>query len=203
MTTIDSQAPGARVSYGKEKEELVIKCLNENYASHGYNLVPGSFFEDCQEKTDCWQVTKSGKRYRSAIKARVSKNDILVAIRDPFYGVNHAETVVGRDVLVEYFQYITLSKDGTVIRVANGKVIHQMCNVLWEEFLEKVGDVDMTKHPYNKARPAKLMTSEIYPGCELWLHYDRWKGQPKVLGFIPPDILKVGKEIKYHNFIQE
>lgn len=200
---IDSLPTAARVSYGKEKEELVMKCLNEHYADHGYNLVPGSFFEDCSEKTDCWQLTKSGKKYRSAIKARVSKNDILVAMRDPFYGVKDDETVIGRDVLVEYFQYITLSQDGGTIRVANGKVIHQMCNVLWEEFLEKVGDIDISKPPYNKGRPAKIMTSGVYPGCELWLHYDRWKGQPKILGFIPPGVLKPNKEIKFHKFIQE
>lgn len=95
---IDSKPVSVRVSYGKEKEDQIMKCLNEKYASHGYNLVPSSFFEDCKEKTDCWQLTKSGKKYRSAIKARVSKNDILVAMRDPFYGVNDPETVIGRDV---------------------------------------------------------------------------------------------------------
>jgi len=198
---IDSQPTSVRVNYGKEKEGQVMKCLNEHYASHGYNLVPGSFFEDCKEKTDCWQMTKSGKKYRSAIKARVSKNDILVAMRDPFYGVNHDETVIGRDVLVEYFQYITLSQDGGTIRVANGRVIHQMCNVLWEEFLEKVGDIDLKKSPYNNGKAVKVMTSGVYPGCELWLHHDRWKGQPKILGFIPPSILKEGKEIKFHKLI--
>lgn len=200
---IDSKPTSVRVNYGKEKEDQVMKCLNERYASHGYNLVPSSFFEDCKEKTDCWQLTKSGKKYRSAIKARVSKNDILVAMRDPFYGVNDPDTVIGRDVLVEYFQYITLSKDGETIRVANGRVIHQMCNVLWEEFLEKVGDIKLTEPPYNNGKAVKIMTSAVYPGCELWLHHDRWKGQPKILGFIPPSILKEGKEIKYHKLILE
>lgn len=203
MTTIDSLPTSARVSYGKSKEEQVINCLNTYYGNQGYNLVPGSFYEDCTEKTDCWQIAKSGKKYRSAIKARVSKNDILVAMRDPFYGVSNEATVTGRDVLNEYFQYITLSQDGGTIRVANGKVIHQMCNILWEEFLDKVGDVDISKPPYNKNRPVRLMKSEVYPGCELWLHFDRWKGQPKILGFIPPSILKVGKEIKFHKFIAE
>lgn len=200
---IDSQAPRARVDFGKTKEAQVISCLNTHYADHGYNLMPGSFVEDCKEKTDCWQVSKSNKKYRSAIKARVSKNDILIAMRDPFYGETNDKTVIGRDVLVEYFQYITLSKDGETIRVAKGKTIHTMCGILWEEFLDLVGDFDPTKPPYNKNRPVKLMSSDIYKGCEIWLHFDRWKGQPKILGFIPPEILKVGKEIKFHKFIQE
>ena len=200
---IDSLAPGERVAFGKSKEELVISCLNTHYSSHGYNLVPSNFFEDCKEKTDCWQMTKSGKRFRSAIKARVSKNDILICMRDPYYGEEDERTVVGRDVLNEYFQYITLSKDGETIRVANGRVIHKMCGVLWEEFLERVGNFDPTKPPYNKNRPQLLMCSDVYPGCQIWLHFDRWKGQPKILGFIPPDLLKEGKEIKFHKFIQE
>lgn len=200
---IDSLPPIDRVNQCKEKEWPIINCLNTHYADHGYNLALGNFFEDCVEKTDCWQLTKSGKRYRSAIKIRVSKDDILVCMRDPFYGVAHTETAIGRDVMLEYFQYITLSKDGETIRVAKGKVIHQICNILWEEFLDKIGDIDMTKHPYNKARPTLIMQSEVYPGCELWLHYDRWKGQPKLLGFIPPNMLKVNKEIKFHKFIQE
>lgn len=200
--TIDSMPTKARVNYGKEKEGQVMKCLNDNYSHLGYNLVPGSFYEDCSEKTDCWQLTPSGKKLRSAIKARVSKNDILVAIRDPFYGVNNEETKIGRDVLYEYFQYITLSQDGQTIRVASGKAIHKICKNLWEEFISLVGDIDMTKHPYNKARPMNLLRSEIHSGCELWLHYDRWKGQPKILGFIPPSILKEGKEIKYHKLIE-
>ena len=199
--SIDSQPTMDRVNYGKEKEGQVLKCLNDHYSDHGYNLVPGTFFEDCKEKTDCWQLTKNGKRFRSAIKARVSKNDILVAMCDPFYGVNHESTKIGRDVLTEYFQYITLSKDGETIRVANGKVIHQICGVLWEEFLENVGDIDICKSPYNSARAIRLMPSIVYPGCELWLHHDRWDGHPKILGFIPPNILKVGKEIKYHKLI--
>lgn len=199
---IDSSPTIDRVNYGKEKEEQILKCLNEHYSSHGYNLVAGTFFEDCKEKTDCWQLTKTGRRYRSAIKARVSKNDILVAMRDPFYGNEHEETQIGRDMQFEYFQYITLSKDESTIRVARGKTIHKICGILWEEFLDNVGDVNMTVHPYNKARPHKLLSSEVYPGCEIWLHYDRWKGQPKILGFIPPTLLKEGKEIKFHKFIR-
>lgn len=199
---IDSKPTMTRVNYGKEKEGQIMRCLNENYAHHGYNLVPGTFFEDCVEKTDCWQISKNGTKLRSAIKTRVSKNDILIAFRDPFYGVANAETIIGRDVLYEYFQYITLSKDGSIIRVANGKTIHRIANELWDEFLQDIGDVDFSKHPYNKARPNRLLQSQKNPGCELWLHFDRWGGQPKILGFVPPSNLVENKEIKYHAFIE-
>lgn len=202
MSTFDSQPTSVRVALGKELEEKVLRCLNEDYAHHGYNLFPSTFVEDCEEKTDCWQVTKSGKKYRSAIKVRKSKNDILVCMRDPFYGVNHSESVVGRDMLYEYFQYITLSKDGSTIRVASGKAIHLISNVMWEEFLDEVGDIDITRPPYNRGGPVKLLSSKMYPGCEMWLHFDRWKGQPKILGFVPTNVLKPDKEIKFHKFIE-
>lgn len=200
---IDSRPTSERVKYGTDLETDIINCLNNDYADHGYNLMPSSFFEDCTEKTDCWQVAKDGKKYRSAIKARVSKNDILVAIRDPFYGVIHEDTLIGRDVVTEYFQYITLSKDGETIRVANGKTIHKICLDLWNEFIESVGDLDMFSHPYNKAKPVRVLNSNNYPGCEFWLHYDRWKGTPKILGFIPPSLLKENKEIKYHKLLRK
>lgn len=201
--TLDEMAPKERVSFGKEKEDVILNCLNKHYKSHGYNLIPGTSMQDRKEKTDCWQVTPSGKKLRSAIKARVSKNDILVAMRDPFYGVKNEETVVGRDVLYEYFQYITLSKDGETIRVANGKVIHKICEDLWQEFLDKVGDIDLSKSPYNSRPSMKILSSEKYPGCELWLHKDKWSYKPKILGFIPPSTLKENKEIKFHKLIEE
>jgi hypothetical protein len=59
----------------------------------------------------------------------------------------------------------------------------------------------MKESPYNKGWPLKLLRSEKHEGCEIWLHFDRFDGHPKLLGFIPPSILKEGKEIKYHKFV--
>ena len=196
---IDSQPVKARVEYGKQIEEKIMKCLNENYS--GYNLIPGTSNEDCKEKTDCWQVFKNGKKCRVAIKARVSKNDILICARDPFYGFDNEKTKIGRDVLIKYDLYITLSKDENIIRVANGNVIHKIYNVLWEELLESRKDDDINKSPYVSTRSSRLLASQAYPGCEVWFHRDRFSGNPKILVFVPPSSLKVGKEIKFHNFI--
>lgn len=201
MPSLDSMPTSLRVKAGKEIESEVMDCLNTSYSKFGYDLIPSSTYEDTKEKTDCWQLTKSGKRVRSAIKGRFSKNDILIAMRDPFYGFEHEGTNVGRDVLYEYFQYITLSKDKETIRVASGKAIHTIYKSIWQELLDLKLDINMKESPYNKGWPLKLLRSEKHEGCEIWLHFDRFDGHPKLLGFIPPSILKEGKEIKYHKFV--
>jgi len=200
---LDAMHASARVAYGLEKEDQIRECLNTHYGHLGYDLLPSSQYEDTNEKTDCWQKGKADKRLRSAIKVRVSKNDILVALRDPFYGFEHEDTKVGRDVLYEYFQYITLSKDEELIRVASGKVIHKISLDLIQEILDTIGDINIKKSPYNKGVPVKVLSSEKHSNCEVWLHYDRKSGRPKLLGFIPPALLKENKEIKYHKFIRE
>lgn len=197
--TLDSKSPSQRVKYGVDLETMIIECLNNKYSDHGYNLQSSTHQEDCEEKVDCWQIGKNGKKYKSAIKVRISKDDILVSMRDPFYGLFHEDTKIGRDIVCEYFQYITLSKDGETIRVANGKTIHSICQAIWQELLDQKQDIDLSLSKKSRL----LLSSTSYPGCELWLHYDRWKGTPKILGFIPPSILKENKDIKYHKLIKE
>ena len=194
MENIDSLNITKRLAYGKEKEDQVRKCLNETKV--GYNLFPANFLEDCKEKTDCWQVSGTGKQSRCAIKARATKNDILAAIRDPFYGENHADTKMGRDILYEYLLYITLSPDEKTIRVASGKKCHTIYNEMWTEWVSK-------KIEINNLNCTKLiLKSELHPTCELWLHRDRRSGKPKILGFIPPTYLVEGKEIAYYPFTE-
>lgn len=188
--SIDELPMADRLAYGKDREDQIRKCLNER---HNYNLFPASFAEDCAEKTDCWHVGKSGHRFRCAIKARISKSDILAVLREPFYGLSDEDTMIGRDIKYEYLLYITLSPDEKTIRVARGDRTHQIYNEMWDEWVEKSGFIDIVK--YNR----KLMLcSEKHPGCQLWFHRDRWHGRPKVLGFIPPGYLKEGKEIQYY-----
>lgn len=209
MPKIDQKPVAERVAFGKTAEERVLKCLNEQYSEHGYNLWPGTFIEDTKEKTDCWQRTGSGKWLRSAIKARASKDDILVAIRDPFYGHENSKTKIGRDVLYEYFQYITLSRNGKTIRVAKGSKIHEISLGVWDEFLQVYPDFKVQK--YNKQKSAHLLTSEKYAkkiedktiSVELWLHHDAYDWHPKLLAFIPPKLLRENQEIKYHELMGE
>lgn len=203
MQNIDSKPAYQRVAYGIEKENQVINCLNEHYAKAGYNLVPSTHLEDTKEKIDCWQKTKSGKLLRSAIKIRTTKNDILIALRDPFYGFNHNDTVIGRDVLVDYSMYITLSKDQKVIRVASGKKIHKISLNLLEETKEVIGESNLEDFSFKDKASARILSSKKHPKCEVWFHRDRKSWKPKLLGFIPPSILKEGKEIKYHKFIRK
>lgn len=194
---VDSLPIQQRVLYGKTKEDEVRRCLNESYKV--FNLQPSSFVEDCKEKTDCWHVTAAGVAHRCAIKVRTRKKDILAAIRDPFFGLHHEDTRVGRDMLQEYLLYITLSPDESVIRVATGRATHRIYNEIFEEWIEQDGDINPLMRP---KYPKCLLHSERHPGCELWLHYDRRDGHPKILGFIPPSYLTEGKQIKYFPFIK-
>lgn len=192
MTNIDEMGIKERLQYGKDKEDLVRKCLNEHYPH--FNLQPASFVEDCKDKTDCWQV-KGDKKSRCAIKVRATKNDILACLWEPFHGVGDPDTRRGRDMVNEYFLYITLSKNEEFIRVALGKRVHQIYNEIWDEWIA-AGDIDVAK----ASTPKLLLCSDKHPGCQLWLHRDRHNGRPKVLGFIPPTYLKEGKEIKFYPF---
>lgn len=191
------------MAIGKDWESRITNCLINHY---NYNLQESSFNEDCKEKTDRWYVTKSGKKLRCAVKVRLDKNgnieqkkkDILIALRDPYYGVTNEKTVIGRDVLFEYFMYISMA-DGQ-IRVVNGKSIKNITNLLWQEFLEK----------HSKFVPAStgfggklILQSEKVQNCQIWLHHDSRSRHPKLLAFVPPHIFETSKEIKYHKFIEE
>lgn len=200
---MDKLFVGERVAIGKDWESKITNCLINHY---GYNLVDSTFHEDCREKTDRWLVSKTGKQHRCAIKVRLDKNgnldqkrtDILIALRDPFYGVENEKTVIGRDVLYEYAMYISLAHDN--IRVADGKIIHSLTNVLWEEYVDNFGEFV----PNSSGFGAKLMlSSEQAKGCQIWLHYDGRSRHPKLLAFIPPDILKTPSQIKYHKYIED
>jgi hypothetical protein len=195
--TIDTMSFQERVVYGKAKEDQIRKCLNENY--EGFNLQAATFSEDCEDKTDCWQVEGEEKR-RVAIKVRATKQDILACLWEPFWGTMDKRTKRGRDMLTEYAWYITLSPDEKTIRVALGSVLHKIYNEMWGEWLAKVGDMcDHIKSEqlYKK----KILASVKHPDCELWLHRDRKNNRPKVLGFIPPSYLKEGEEINYYPFL--
>lgn len=200
---LDAKPSSYRYKVCKTLEEEVIDCLNTHYKEHNYDLTPSSNQEDRKDKIDCWQKSSTGKLLPSAVKVRFSRNDILVAMRDPFYGFDHEDTTMGRDMLQEYFQYITLSPDQETIRVASGKKIHAICQDIWQELEDKNLDIQMTEPPYNKGKAVKLLRSEKHEGCEIWLHFDRSSGRPKLLGFIPPSLLKENKEIKYHKFLRE
>jgi hypothetical protein len=191
-----------RVVIGKEHEEACLKCLRERY---NYNFLKSTPQEDRNEKTDCWLVSKDGKKSRCAIKARVKKDgtledkktDILVSLRDPFYGVSDPETKVGRDMQYEYSIYISIIKGE--IRMVNGKRAHEICNELLEEFMLLKRDFIPERKGYS---PKLVLSSEKMPGCQVWLNYDARSKIPKLLAFIPPCFLNNKKEIKIHEFVE-
>lgn len=191
-----------RVEKGRSWENKIRNCLN---TYEGYNLVESSHYEDCHEKTDCWQKTKSGKMLRAAIKVRLnkkgdldySKTDILVSLFDPFYGIDHPENKKGRDMVYEYSMYISVAKGD--IRVVKGVAVHSICNGLWDEYLS-LGKV---LNPKERGFGAKIvLQSDKYSGCQIWLNYDSKSGKPKLLAFIPPEFFKKNKEIKTHKFFE-
>jgi len=185
---LDSQPTAVRVKKGKEEEAKVYDCLLE----HGLKLEEANQHDDCVGKTDAFWLTASGKRHRVAIKIRESKEDILVAVRDPYYGPDDPRTVIGRDMKYEYKFYVTRSPDKTLLRVANGARVHEIVNDMLDELIEK-------KWAIQRYIPMK---SEKHPGCELRLHEDSWSKKPKILAFIKPSYLRTGKEIKYYPYFE-
>lgn len=198
--SVNTLATKDRVRIGKEKETEIFDWLVEQC---NYPLKPSSFHEDCNEKTDCWLIPKSGKPLRCAIKARMPKkkeyDDILVALRDPYYGENDSRTVVGRDVKVEYDgAYFCLSNDGVTIRAVHGPTMHQIAVDLWEEVAPKVKAGVKTDR-----NNVLLLRSEKHPGCQVWFTRDAHDNHPKILGFIPPKYLKSLKKLKNHVMVEE
>lgn len=191
---VDSLPIKERVDLMLVEEKLVFNCMNENLVKWNLKLHPASVYDDKANKTDAYLVglqdTLGTSRKRCAIKVRDSRHDILVAVRDPYYGEGDPRTKVGRDMLKEYHLYITRDPGKTKLRVAYGKVIHKIINDMMEELAAKGYRIE-------KGSP---FLSGKHPGCELRKHYDARSGHPKILGFIPPEYLKEGKEIVYFEY---
>jgi len=190
---IDNKHISERVAFGKAEEDKIIWCM----AEHGFTLEKSSHKEDCKDKIDAWHVAKNGKRNKCAIKVRKGdkeKNDILIAVRDPWYGEEDERTKIGRDVITEYAFYITRNPEKTKIRVTNGKVISKIVNDMLAEL--KISN-------WNLNEKNNVMVSSNYQGCQLRYHRDAWKGHPKILGFINPIYLKEGKEIVFYDYFEK
>ncbi len=182
---IDQQGIKERVEFGKTKEDQIVKVLQ----NAGYRLKPGTFKEDCEDKTDCWYEMPDGTFKPCAVKVRTTKDDILACLWEPFHGVTNPFTKKGRDMVTEYHLYITMSKDGKEIRLAKGNVVHKIYNEIWEECLAAHGG-DITVNT-NRC----LLNSVKHPGCQVWFHFDRKNNRPKILGFIPTNYLSDHKQI--------
>jgi len=186
--SVDSLGVKSRVRLMLAEEELCIACLNRFLSKKKQKLVPAGGYEDKVKKTDAFLVeigNETDVTKRCAIKVRTTtgkkKNelydDILVAVRDPFYGLDHEKTKVGRDVTLDYHWYIVRDKEKTTLRVADGKEVHRIIDDMWEEWCDPkfLGNV---------------LSSKKHPGCQMRKHYDAHDGHPKILGFIPPTYLK-------------
>src|SRR3989344_7572250 len=68
-----------------------------------------------------------------AFKGRATKEDILIAVRDPWSGPIDPENYIGRDMQVKYLFYFSLSPDANIIRVAKGDIVHSICEEMWQE----------------------------------------------------------------------
>ncbi len=175
---INEKPPHERVKVGKKNEKRVINCLNKH---HNWNLEEAPREEDRIEKVDCYEVSKTGKRLAAQVKTRVSGDDILVDIFEPYYGLDDDRTKKGRDTQRDYDLYICLSKDGKTIRVVNGKALKRM--------LKKLA---------NKWKSEKCRLPFTFDNdCEFKWHRDRWSGVPKLLCFIPPEVFKINTEITF------
>lgn len=172
---IDAQPPAVRVKVGKKDEDNVVKCLNKHY---DWKLEKATFKEDTCQKTDCFQVNESGDRLPVQIKTRVTGDDFLVSLYEPYYGIDDSRTEIGRDVKQKYYCYVCLSKDRKTIRVVKGTLLKKIVNSLIKQWKTKGCPLP---HSFKNT-------------CEFRWHRDRWSGKPKVLCFIPPDVFKKSKK---------
>jgi len=183
----DHLPPHERVQRNLSEEKACVDCLNNFLIKKRQFLIRANSFEDKTNKTDAFLVDLGNEQDKSrpcAIKVRTSggdKDDILVAVRDPWYGEGDSRSKIGRDVLVDYHWYITRNNAKTILRVAKGRVIHEMVDKLFEEWIDR---------GYEIKPEMKKMHSEKIVGCVMQMHRDRHDGHHKMLAFIPPNILK-------------
>jgi hypothetical protein len=187
---LDARPTKQRVDDGIATENHVVRVLVEKY---NFPLEDVSAHEDMVNKTDrLFRHPRSGRRDRVAVKSRDTQNDILVAVRDPWKGPNNPHEQIGRDMLVPYYLYITVSKDRKTIRVAHGKAIHDICNGMMEELAASGWCLD---------GDCRIFDSERHRGCQLRYHIDRFYGHAKILAFIPPHCASLKNKIKYYKML--
>lgn len=185
---INEQPVAERVNFGLKKEDAIVKCLETHY---GFNFEDVTLQEDTNEKIDRY-ITKMfdtvpPKRLKTQIKARVSGDDILYDLYEPWHGIKDKRTRPGRDDRKPLDIYICLSKDGKKIRIIKGAYLRQVAKDVREEWASKKYRIADGIPFFPEVYSQEVQGATV--GCELRFHYDAHSHTPKVLLFIPDYII--------------
>lgn len=148
--------------------------------------------DDRINKQDWTTQNGLGRRINAQFKSRITGNDILVCVKQPFYGFSDPRTQPGRDIVgTDISYYVTYPPLGDNILVSKANDVKETCAALEEELLERDGDLPFYSRkftdpydPYKPTRPAC---------CQLRFTTDKGdgyrKGVPKLLAFLPPHLV--------------
>lgn len=178
---LESRSSRQRYLYGKQIEKLIIDCLR----GYGLTLEEADRKADCEDKIDCY-LCVNDKKLACQVKCRMgySGDDILIDVYEPYWGVGNENTKHGRDYVGQYDVYIVLSKDGSTIRVIDGKRQKEVIEEVLQEWTA-----------FHNQLP--VFNSLKYKGVQMRYTRDKANGRPKVLMFIPPTIYE-GQEVSYY-----
>jgi hypothetical protein len=186
---LNYQSAQVRVKAGENIEEEICECLNSNY---GWNLQVATFAENTRKKIDRWIDGKKG-RIPVQVKARATGDDILYCLYQPFFGVGHEDTRIGRDHKGKFKIYICCSTQG-IIRVVKVDAMRKIIAELEEEWInDNTGQLVKRRHGCKE-----VFRSVKFPGCEIRQHTDKATGVSKVLCFLSVEAFEKGKDIQFY-----
>jgi hypothetical protein len=200
------------IEIGQTDEAQQIRTLRAN----GFVIESATKSEDINEKIDCFLVLKNGTREAIQIKGR-DRNpdkaniyvDLLSDVYEPYCGLGHPDTKIGRDEFSAYKWYTCRIKEEMVlVSGAAHKDIIKTVLAEWEESenrkqidrrlsewvttLHRVGNKVDWEPNFELFREFRQWTfeSESYPGVQIKCTQDKrrtgWqKNRPKLLVFVP------------------
>ncbi len=167
----DHESFGKRLKIGKGAEQKCVKYLNENC---GFNLIPTTKEDDLRGI----DFTDGATRYQ--VKVRTGKyQDLIFCIYQPYYGLDHKETKIGRDIKGDYNGYICQCNQ-TIYVIRNTTQLKKIIKEIekgWEGEEYKFDGRGWFKSCRHK-------------DCSLKYHVDRHNHIPKVLAFVSPKLLE-------------
>lgn len=155
-----------RVKAGQSVEDIIINSLRQKQK---WVIEKPTVHQDMVQKIDGFRIL-DGKRESFQIKARITGNDILVDLFEPFFAPKDSRNQLGRDQKGKCDYYICLSKDQKEIRIIQSRGLQFAIDILFIDW-----DISKNRLPFRDKH-----------GNELKQHTDRNNNRQKLVGFIQP-----------------
>ena len=209
MSLIANLSYDERMVYGKADEVRQVKFL----IAQGFQIKEVAPHTDMIDKIDRY-IMMDGRWETLQIKGRDTDpsveeqyKDILVDMYEPYCGLDHEDTRVGRDQVSQYDWFTC--RIGTKLYLINGaaqKRVAAAVMVEWSEWDEVSSKIDLYlrkwvetlerdsnnvprwKKAYSIFRRLNVMRIIEFSGVEVRCTQDRRNNRPKLLIFIPPTL---------------